>query len=164
MTELVGSLLQLAQANRAGISTEPVDLTAIARAVVDDLRRTEPERVLEVSIADGIRAQADPRLVRTLLENLLGNAWKFTRRTDAPLIEVGIYKDEYFVRDNGVGLPTAEAAHIFEPFQRLHHQADFPGTGIGLATVQRIVHRHGGRIRVDGAPGRGATFTFTLGS
>jgi two-component system, NtrC family, sensor kinase len=163
MTDLVGALLQLAQANRAEISTEPVDLSAIARDVVDDLRRTEPSRDLHILIADGIRAQADPSLVRTLLENLLGNAWKFTRRTESPIIEVGeVDKAVYFVRDNGVGLPATEAANIFEPFQRLHHQADFPGTGVGLATVQRIVSRHGGRIWVDGDVGRGATFSFTL--
>jgi two-component system NtrC family sensor kinase len=162
MTDLVGALLQLAQANRADLSTEPVDLSAIARDVVDDLRKAEPDRVVEVRVTDGICARADPNLLRTLLSNLIGNAWKFTRRTASPTIEVGACDDGYFVRDNGVGLPAEAAAHIFEPFQRLHQQADFPGTGIGLATVQRIVHRHGGRIWVTGDIGRGATFSFTL--
>jgi two-component system, NtrC family, sensor kinase len=166
MADLVDGLLQLAQASRGEVTAEPVDVSAIGQAVVDDLRHGDPGREVSVTVIAGMHADADPRLVRTLLENLVGNAWKFTRNTEAPAIEIGHYLDDaddvFFVRDNGAGFPADQAAKIFEPFQRLHSQAEFPGTGIGLATVNRIISRHSGRIWVEGDTGKGATFYFTL--
>ena len=108
----------------------------------------------------------DPHLLRIALQNLLGNAWKFTAKTTNPVIEVGAFgaagHTTYFVRDNGVGFDMAHAKKLFAPFQRLHSETEFPGTGIGLATVQRIVHRHGGTVRAEGETGRGATISFTI--
>jgi DNA-binding response OmpR family regulator len=166
MTDLVNALLQLAQANRSGLSTQPTDISAISRDIATELRRSQPGRTLHFSIADDMVADADPHLVRTLLENLLGNASKFTRHADPATIEVGTYTDGddavYYVHDNGAGFPADHAAQVFEPFQRLHSQTDFPGTGIGLATVHRIVNRHNGRIWATSDVGHGATFSFTL--
>jgi DNA-binding response OmpR family regulator len=165
MSELVVALLQLSHASRGTLVIEPVDLTAMCEQVAEELGRSEPGRTVRVTIAEGLQAQADPGLLRVLMVNLLGNAWKFTRRTEAATIEVGQRDSEaYFVRDNGAGFPAADAVGLFEPFRRLHSAADFPGTGIGLATVHRIVDRHSGRIWAAGEVGRGATFHFTLGS
>jgi two-component system, NtrC family, sensor kinase len=163
MSDLVVALLQLSHASRGALAIEPVDFTAMCEQVADDLRRSEPDRSVRVTIAKGIQARADPSLLRVLVENLLGNAWKFTRRTEAATIEVGQHDGGvYYVRDNGAGFPAGDAMRLFEPFRRLHSDADFPGTGIGLATVHRIVDRHAGRIWVAGDVGRGATFHFTL--
>jgi light-regulated signal transduction histidine kinase (bacteriophytochrome) len=145
---------------------EPVDLSALARVVVQGLQRADPGRPVEVVIADGLVARGDPHLLRVALDNLLGNAWKFTGRRSQARIEVGRVAHgagvAYFVADNGVGFDMAYADKLFGAFQRLHGMTEFPGTGIGLATVQRIVHRHGGRVWVEAVPDRGATFYFTL--
>jgi len=131
--------------------------------VVAQLAAAEPQRSVEVHIQDGLVAFADAHLMRTLLENLLGNAWKFTGKTAAPRIELGATDERtFFVRDNGAGFDLAQAGKLFSPFERLHTPDEFPGTGIGLATVQRIVHRHGGKIWVLARVNAGATFYVTL--
>jgi two-component system, NtrC family, sensor kinase len=144
-----------------------VDVSAIARECIDDFARHSPERKVEVVIEPGIVARADRYLVHSLLENLLGNAWKFTVRTPSARIELlklgtsdGML--QLAVRDNGVGFDPTQAERLFTPFQRLHREADFPGTGIGLATAKRIVDRHGGSIQAESSPGRGTTFYFSL--
>ncbi|GGJ78949.1 hypothetical protein GCM10010123_06080 [Pilimelia anulata] len=166
MSDMVDSLLLLSRASRAELRREPVDLTALAREIVEELRGRDPDRAVDVRIADGMVAPGDPGLLRVVLANLIGNAWKFTGRAAAPLIEVGSTErgaeTAYWVRDNGAGFPGADAERIFRPFQRMHAAEDFPGTGIGLTTVHRILDRHAGRIRADSEVGRGATFTFTL--
>jgi len=164
MSDLIDALLELSRISRVAIQRSTVDLGAIATAVVDELRVRDPERQVEVVIAPNLVASADPRLARALLDNLVGNAWKFTSKTPAARIEVGVSDEAeraYFVRDNGAGFAMAHAAKLFAPFQRLHG-TDFAGTGVGLATVRRIVERHGGRIWADGEVGAGATFWFTL--
>jgi signal transduction histidine kinase len=143
-----------------------VDLAACARSAVDDLRDAEPDRQVEVSIADGLEVEADPTFMRTLMQNLLSNAWKFTRNHPVATIEVGRKAGDepaFFVRDTGVGFDMAFARHLFEPFGRLHPESDYPGVGIGLAIARRIVNRHGGRIWAEAAPEKGATFWFTFG-
>ncbi|MBY0495813.1 MAG: hypothetical protein K2Y23_16505 [Cyanobacteria bacterium] len=131
-----------------------------------DFRKLFEQRTLHVTIADGMQANADPRLMQIIFENLLGNAWKFTSKVADAKVEVGMgYIDgaaTFFVRDNGAGFDEAYSSKLFAPFQRLHSEKDFPGTGIGLATVQRMVRRHGGRVWANAAPGSGATFYFTL--
>jgi light-regulated signal transduction histidine kinase (bacteriophytochrome) len=143
-----------------------VDLGELARAVAQALARQAPDRQVESVIAPGLVAEGDPALVRVLLENLLANAWKYTGKNPRARIEVGRQgaegREEFFVRDNGAGFDPAYAAKLFQPFQRLHRPDEFEGHGIGLATVLRIVHRHGGDVRAEGAVGRGATFYFTL--
>jgi len=164
MSDLIDALLELSRISRVAIQRSAVDLGAIATAVVDELRVRDPERQVEVVIAPNLVASADPRLARALLDNLVGNAWKFTSKSPAARIEVGVSDEAeraYFVRDNGAGFAIAHAAKLFAPFQRLHGN-DFAGTGVGLATVRRIVERHGGRIWADGEVGAGATFWFTL--
>ena len=166
MAELIDDLLHLARVTRAELRPETVDLSALAEAIADQLRHSDPGRRVELAIPPGIRAEGDARLLRIVLENLLGNAWKFTARRDRARIELGITESDgqraYFVRDNGVGFDMAYAGKLFGAFQRLHGAREFEGTGIGLATVQRIVHRHGGRVWAEAAVDRGATFSFTL--
>jgi light-regulated signal transduction histidine kinase (bacteriophytochrome) len=166
MGQLIEDLLNLSRVSRGALSREPVDLADIARQVVAELQQRDPDRSIEVSIWDGVPVRADPRLLRAALENLIGNAWKFTARTARPRIEVGVLREGarevYFVRDNGAGFSMDYANKLFTPFQRLHSGNEFAGTGIGLATVQRIVYRHGGRIWGDAKVGAGATFWFTL--
>jgi len=166
MSQLIEDLLNLSRISRLEMSSRTVDLSALARQVVEDLQQREPERTVAVSIWDDISVEADPRLLRIVLENLLGNAWKFTGKTGNARIEVGMLQEgekrTLFVRDNGAGFDMAYADKLFGAFQRLHGMHEFPGTGIGLATVQRIVQRHGGRIWCQAAPGKGATFFFTL--
>jgi signal transduction histidine kinase/DNA-binding NarL/FixJ family response regulator len=169
LEELIDDLLGLARVAQAELRREPVDLTALARSVVAELREREPQRGVEFRCGEEAVVQADPRLVRIVLTNLLGNAWKFTARQDRPTVEFGTSEEDggrrvYFVRDNGAGFDMAYAGKLFGAFQRLHTTADFPGSGIGLATVQRIVHRHDGRVWAEGAVGQGATFYFTLES
>ena len=163
MGELIESLLKMSRVGRGGMNPVQLDLSRMAAESLGELRATEPERHVEVEIKSGLRAVADQGLVRSLLQNLLGNAWKFTRDTSAPRIEVG-HSDvgEFFVRDNGAGFAQEYADKLFRPFQRLHHQDEFSGHGIGLASVKRIVERHGGMIRAEGRVGEGATFYFTL--
>jgi light-regulated signal transduction histidine kinase (bacteriophytochrome) len=168
MGDLIDSLLRLSQMMRAQPDRQPLDLAPSARAIIERLRQTEPERSVEVRIADQILAEGDRKLLDAVLENLLGNAWKFTSKTSRALIEVGVSVDRspsvYFIRDNGAGFDMAHAAKLFGVFERLHSAKEFPGTGIGLATVQRVVRRHGGQIWAEGTPNAGATFYFTLAS
>jgi two-component system NtrC family sensor kinase len=164
MTELIDALLELARIGRTPLARTPVDVSELAGSVLDELHRRDADREVSSAIAPGLNVAADPRLVRVLFDNLLGNAWKFTSRTPAARIEVGAGpgSDTIFVRDNGAGFDPAHAARLFAPFKRLHSEAEFKGTGIGLATVRRIVERHGGQVWAEGAIGRGATFYFTL--
>jgi light-regulated signal transduction histidine kinase (bacteriophytochrome) len=167
MGELIDDLLQLSRVTQGELKHERVDLSQLARRVVEGLQRAQPERAVAVDITPGLAAEGDQRLLQIALENLLGNAWKYTQCCAAPAIGFGAADREgarsYYVRDNGAGFDMAYAGKLFAPFQRLHKSEEFPGTGIGLATVQRIIHRHGGRIWVDAAVGQGATFSFTLG-
>jgi PAS domain S-box-containing protein len=166
MAELIDALLSLARTTRSELRRENVDLSALAREVTAELAFADPAREVHVVIRAEMSANADPRLARGLLQNLLGNAWKFTANAQPACIELGVEQNRgelaFFVRDNGAGFDMAFADKLFRPFQRLHGTAEFPGTGIGLATVQRIVHRHGGRIWAEAAVGAGATFYFTL--
>jgi len=167
MQALIQGMLVLAGAGKAPLSREPVDLTALAEEVVQDLRAESPERAADFVIQLGLTAQGDRVLLRAVLANLLGNAWKFTGRRAKARIEVGRTSGEgdpqtFFVRDNGAGFDMTKAQRLFGTFQRLHREDEFPGTGVGLATVQRIVARHGGRVWAESEPDRGATFYFTL--
>ena len=166
MGELIDDLLKLAHIDRMDLRREDVDLSVLAHLVISSLAAADPSRKMEVHIADGLECRADGQLIRIVLENLFGNAWKFTGKVDAPCMEFGAEATPdglaYCVHDNGAGFDMAYADKLFGVFQRLHSQEAFPGTGIGLATVQRIVHRHGGRIWADSKPGEGATFRFTL--
>ena len=166
MSRMIDDLLDLSRTTRVELRREHVDISALAREVVQELREDEPDRHPEVRIAGGLTATGDPHLIRLVLLNLLGNAWKFTARTAAAVIEVDAPTDReptaFAIRDNGAGFDMRYAAKLFDPFQRLHSNADFEGTGIGLAIVQRVVQRHGGRIWAQSEPGMGATFSFTL--
>ena len=167
MGRLIDDLLALSRVTRREMHRRPVDLSALARAVADELAAAEPGRKVEVRIAPGLVAEADPGLVRLLLENLLRNAWKYTRPRKRARVEFGAERGAagatvFYVRDNGVGFDPRHAGRLFQPFQRLHRDEEFEGTGIGLATAFRVVRRHGGRIWADAEPGRGAVFRFTL--
>lgn len=163
---LIDDLLQLSRVTRSELRLTTVSLSALVSDIVDQLRYADPGREVEVVVLEGVEARGDERLLRIMLENLLGNAWKFTGKNEHARIEFGVHRDttppQYFVADNGVGFDPAYATKLFAPFQRLHSTAEFPGTGIGLATVQRIARRHGGRVWVEAVPDRGATFLFTL--
>ena len=167
MRDLIDGLLNLSRSSRGELSVEQVDLSAMATQVTNELRKTEPDRQVSIHIAPGVKALADHRLLRAVMENLLGNAWKYTSRRSDGRIEFTIEEQEgttvYLVRDNGAGFDMAYSDKLFLPFQRLHKSTEFPGIGIGLATVERIIHRHGGRIWAEAVPGEGATFYFTLG-
>jgi signal transduction histidine kinase/CHASE3 domain sensor protein len=165
MGQLIDSLLQLSRITRAELTREDIDISALAEEVASDLRQQNPGRNLTFRIQPGMRAEADPRLLRVALENLLGNAAKFTAPKEVAVIEVGRDSEtnEFFVRDNGAGFDMQYAGKLFTAFQRLHGDRDFQGSGIGLATVSRVVGRHGGKTRAEGAVGNGATFRFTLG-
>jgi two-component system NtrC family sensor kinase len=166
MAELIDDLLALSRVGRAELHRAVTDLSALAHDVAGEIQRREPERTVEVLIQPGLQAEADPRLLRIVFENLLGNAWKFTRKVLHPRVEVGRIQTAddpaFFVRDNGAGFAMSYADRLFRPFQRLHTETEFPGTGIGLATIQRIIDRHGGRAWAEGEVGRGASFYFTL--
>ena len=167
MGELIDAMLKMSRVGRSAINPEPVDLGHIAQELVDELRMGEPERPVEARITPGLQVHGDPSLLRNLMENLVGNAWKFSAGKCPAVIEVGSQPCadggvEYFVRDNGAGFPQAYVEKLFRPFQRLHAQGEFEGHGIGLASVRRIVERHGGAIRAEGREGEGATFYFTL--
>jgi PAS domain S-box-containing protein len=166
MGELIDGLLSLARVTRSELRRGQVDLSSTARAALGQLAKNEPDRRVELAVEEGLSAEVDPALARALLDNLLGNAWKFTRDAAPARIEVGATLRDgdraFFVRDNGAGFDMAFASKLFVPFQRLHAAAEFPGTGIGLATVQRIVRRHGGRVWAEGTVGAGATFYFTF--
>jgi PAS domain S-box-containing protein len=166
MGQLIDDLLDLSRVTRGEMVRERVDLSDVARKIANELGRVQSGRQVEAVIEQGLIVNGDGRLLRVVLENLLGNAWKFTRDQPHPRIELGTLEYEstpaYFVRDNGVGFDMAYADKLFGAFQRLHSMSEFEGTGIGLATVQRIIHRHGGRVWAKGEVGKGATFFFTL--
>ena len=166
MAQLIDDLLQLSRLVRGEIHRKQVDLSGMARAIAAELQKTQPDRQVNVRIAEGVVAEGDPRLLRVVLDNLLSNAWKFTSKNPQATIEFAVIENDgrraYFVRDDGAGFDMAYGDKLFGFFQRLHTPTEFPGTGIGLATVQRIVHRHGGRVWATGAVGQGATFSFTL--
>ena len=167
MGHLIDALLQLSRVTRSEMRVEPVDLSQLAAEIAETLRPAGGERPVKLDIVPGLKVKGDPRLLHVALQNLLGNAFKFTARTAQPEIEFGSWLQDgetvYFVRDNGAGFEMEYAHKLFGAFQRLHAATEFEGNGIGLATVQRIVRRHGGRIWAKGAPGQGATFYFTLG-
>jgi light-regulated signal transduction histidine kinase (bacteriophytochrome) len=166
MERLIHDLLELSRVTRVPLDRTPVDLSALALTVGLELQAAHTGRTVEFVVQPGMSAEADPGLMRIVLENLLGNAWKFTREAAAARIEFGVRQREgeavYQVRDNGTGFDMAHASRLFSPFQRLHSQHQFEGTGVGLATVQRIVRRHGGRVWAEGRVGQGATFFFTV--
>ena len=166
MAQMIDDLLDLSRATRTELRREPVDLGAIAREVVKELRDVDPHRDVDVVIADARGGTGDPHLLRLVLQNLLANAWKFTSHRDRATIEFGERTDGreriFFVRDNGAGFDMRYVHKLFDPFQRLHATAEFEGSGVGLAIVQRIIRRHGGRIWAEGAPDSGATFSFSI--
>ena len=164
MEQLIDAMLSLAKVVRAPLHHGTVDLSATAREVIEGLRMQYPARSVEAKVQEGLVAQGDARLLRVALENLLGNAWKFTSRREDARVEVGKVDGAsvFFVRDNGVGFDMAYADKLFSAFQRLHTEAEFPGTGVGLATVRRIVARHQGRAWAESHPGEGTTFYFAL--
>jgi signal transduction histidine kinase len=170
MQGLINDLLTLSKIVRAPLIREPVDLSAQGRAILAELAQSDPAtpaRRVESSVTDGLIVEGDPGLLRVVLQNLLSNAWKFTSKRGMARIELGssrgaLGEQVYFIRDNGAGFDPDRASNLFGPFQRLHSQAEFPGTGVGLATVQRIVHRHNGRIWAESAPDKGTCFYFTL--
>ena len=166
MAQLIDDMLKLSRVTRTEMNIEKVNLTQIARSVIDELQKSQPERLINIKIADGLEDTADARLMRVALENLLGNAWKFTGKQAEAVIEFGATKEGekkvYFIRDNGAGFDMAYVDKLFAPFQRLHTMEEYPGTGIGLATVRRIINRHGGRVWAEGQVDKGATFYFSL--
>jgi PAS domain S-box-containing protein len=166
MSQLIDDLLELARVSRSEMRTEPVDLSAIANGILAELSKADPSRQVECVVEKNLVGHGDQRLLSLVLENLLGNAWKFTSKTPRAKIEFAATVQDgerfYFVRDNGAGFDMAYAEKLFGAFQRLHSLSEFPGTGVGLATVQRIIRRHGGRVSAVGAQGKGATFSFTL--
>jgi PAS domain S-box-containing protein len=173
MNQLIDDLLRLSKVTRAELHRAQVDLSSIGRQVAEDLRRSDPARQVELVVQPGLLAEGDSRLVRVILENLLGNAWKFTSRKARARVELGQAPARgpgdpgeigsyFFVSDDGVGFDGALASELFAPFRRLHAASEFPGTGVGLATVRRIVHRHGGQVWARSAPGKGTTLCFTL--
>jgi signal transduction histidine kinase len=166
MSGLIEAMLNLAKISMRDMHRRPVDLSQIAREVVAGLSANAPARKIACEIAPNLTVDGDPGLLRIALENLLGNAWKFTTKTPAPRIEFGATAGtpaEYYVRDNGAGFAMENAERLFQPFARMHAEHDFEGNGIGLATVRRIVLKHAGSIRAESAVNRGATFFFTLG-
>ncbi len=165
MDRLIEDLLKLSRASLSDLSRQPVDLTVMAESIVEDLREAEPKRLVNTVVGPNLWADGDERLLTVALENLLRNAWKFTRDAPDARVEFGfttIPEPAFFVRDNGAGFDMAYADKLFGVFQRLHSHHEFPGTGVGLATVQRIVKRHGGRAWATGVVNGGATFYFTL--
>jgi light-regulated signal transduction histidine kinase (bacteriophytochrome) len=171
MGQLIDDLLTLSRVIRSDMHREAVDLSRLASHICTVLQQSHPERQVEFNVQTGLITQGDTRLLQVVLENLLNNAWKFTAKRPQAKIDFGLLSSEtvenistytYFVRDDGVGFDMAYIDKLFSPFQRLHSVTEFPGNGIGLATVQRIVHRHGGQLRAEGALGQGATFYFTL--
>jgi two-component system NtrC family sensor kinase len=168
MSDLIDALLELSRISRAPIGRHRVDLSLLSAIVLEELARRDPTRAVSLDITPGMLIEADARLMRILLDNLLGNAWKFTTRVEQAHIAVGCEPEPsdgdavFFVRDNGAGFDMSQADRLFTPFQRLHNDAEFTGTGIGLATVQRIVERHGGKIWAEGSIGSGAKISFTI--
>lgn len=166
MGELIDGLLVLSRSTRTKMRHDRIDISAMAGAILTELAHTDPKRKIACEIESGMRARGDTRMIDTAMRNLLDNAWKFTQRTPQPSIRVYAEQKDghrfFCVADNGAGFDKAHASKLFQPFQRLHRQEEFPGTGIGLATVARIVQRHGGVMKTEGIPGKGATFCFSL--
>jgi len=167
MGQLIDDLLNLSRINRRELVRADKDLSELCLKALEELAQASPERQVQVAVQPDMRVQADHQLLQAALANLLGNAWKFTARSGAARIEVGELpaaagSQTFFIRDNGAGFDMAYADKLFQPFQRLHTEREFEGSGIGLAIVQRIIHRHGGRIWAEGTPGEGATFFFSL--
>jgi signal transduction histidine kinase len=171
MNQMIDAVLTMARLASQPLTRQPVDLSQLAAYVIDDLRRASPERQVEVLVEPGLRVRGDPTLLRLVLENLLGNAWKYSSHNPQSRIELSVSVDAggdgpdrrvFAVRDNGAGFDMRVADRLFGLFQRLHSAKDFPGTGVGLASVRRIVQRHGGEVWAESEPGRGATFYFTL--
>jgi two-component system sensor histidine kinase/response regulator len=167
MRNLIEDLLRLSHVTGTELNRRELDLSQLVRSVLDDLRTQDPERQVRTVIAEGVKCNGDHRLLRIALENILGNAWKFTRNTPDASIEFGVEQPRegttYFIRDNGAGFNPDYGDRLFVPFRRLHSATEFPGTGIGLSIVQRIIRRHGGRISASGSVGQGACFRFMLG-
>jgi signal transduction histidine kinase len=172
MGDLIDDLIALSRVNLAELSRSDVDLSELVHAITEELAERDPDRHVAVDITDGLIARADSGLIRAALENLLGNAWKFTAKVASPRVEFGVEfgaepgedATVYRIRDNGAGFDMGEVQRLFTPFQRLHTESDFPGTGIGLATVRRVFDRHGGLIWAESGVGEGATFRFTIPS
>jgi light-regulated signal transduction histidine kinase (bacteriophytochrome) len=166
MSHLINNLLRFSQETSGGINRDTVNLSELTAKILDQLKADQPDRKVEVKIAQGVFAEGDPELLHVVLENLLGNAWKFTTKEEQAVIEFGSCEQDgktaYFVRDNGIGFDQTRSREIFKPFKRLHTAPEFAGTGIGLATAARIIRRHGGRIRAESTPGEGATFYFSV--
>ena len=172
MTQLIDALLSLSRLTRGGLNRAPVDLSSLARSAANELQKSEPGRDTQFVIAESVITEGDPVMLRVVIENLFSNAWKFTGKREGALIEFGIAErgieseiatTTFYIKDNGAGFDMTYAGKLFSAFQRLHTTDEFPGLGIGLATVQRIVNRHGGRIWAEGAVAKGAVFFFTLG-
>ena len=163
---MINAMHEMSRLARAPLAVAPVDLSAMAEDIVRSLQQTDAERRVEFVVQPGLQAFGDERLLREVLQNLLGNAWKFTRHKSEARIEFGATDQDgqhvYFVRDNGAGFDMTGAARLFTPFQRFHTATEFEGVGVGLTTVRRILERHGGRIWAKSEPGMGATFYFTL--
>ena len=166
MSQLIDALLSLAQVGRSDMQPFDLDFSQLVQSVRSELSAANPDRNVPMVIAPGMRAYADPRMLRIVVANLLENAWKFTARRQRPAVEIGPVQNTalptYYVRDNGAGFDPAYASRLFGAFQRLHPDREFPGTGIGLAIVQRVIARHGGTVWADSRPDQGATFYFTL--
>jgi signal transduction histidine kinase len=166
MNDLIDDLLRLSRLTREAMHPRTVDLSQMASEILEELHRADPDRQVQIQVESGISGNGDPVLLQAVMNNLLGNAWKYTAKTAGAEIEFGRQREGenevYFVRDNGAGFDMAYADKLFGIFQRLHSQEDFKGTGVGLATVQRIIHRHGGQVWASGEPGKGSTFFFTL--
>ncbi|MEY8878358.1 MAG: ATP-binding protein [Leptothrix sp. (in: b-proteobacteria)] len=168
MNSMIDTILALARLSSQPITRQPVNLTLMARQVLDELQRQAPERLMDAQVAPGLTAQGDPVLLRMVLDNLLGNAWKYTARCASARIEFGSTpgpdgRPVYLVRDNGAGFDMRFAKRLFQPFQRLHSASEFTGSGVGLASVRRIIERHGGTIQAEAEVDKGAAFRFTLG-
>ncbi len=166
MIQLTNNMVRLSQANRGEMSRETINMSALVQEIAEQCRRGEPDRSVDFEITSGIFAEGDPVLIRNVIENLIRNAWKFTRNEPVGMIEFGVEdhkgKTVFYIRDNGVGFNPSLATRLFKPLGRLHSQVEYEGTGIGLATAARIVKRHGGRIWAESEPRIGATFYFTL--
>jgi light-regulated signal transduction histidine kinase (bacteriophytochrome) len=166
MEELLDAMLLLSKISRSELKREEIDLSDLATIILSRMHMEEPERRVESVVEPGLKAVGDLGLLKSALENLLGNAWKYTRNKEVTRIEFGMTlgngERTFYVRDNGAGFDIKDSEKMFLPFQRLHNEQEFEGTGIGLATVQRIIQRHGGKIWGEGEPGKGATFYFTL--
>jgi len=166
MAQLIDDMLNLSRVGRSEMNIRQVDLSEIAQEIAEDLRNTQPDRQIRFIIPEGIKAQGDEQLLRIVLENLIGNAWKFTSNHPTACIEFGVQLQKelpvYFIQDDGAGFNMNYAQKLFGAFQRLHTAAEFPGTGVGLATVQRIIQRHGGNVWAEGKVEEGTTFYFTL--